>query len=436
MCYLWDPGLLWLHVGSDVLITSAYFTIPLVLVSLVVRARRDIKQDGLPGLKGLPYDWMFIAFGLFIVACGATHLFSVITVWKPVYWASGAAKAVTAVASVATAVALPPLVPRALSLVREARAGRRHLLDLERANGELRELYGKLRDLDRLKSEFFMNVSYELRTPLTLILGPSEKMLESGTLLPVHRRQAEAVYRNALHLLAHVDDLLEAGNLQFGAAVSHPTEVDFAHLVRQVAEHFQFAAAHRDMRMEVDTPASMVTHLDRSKTERIVLNLLSNAFKFTGRESHVRMHLEREEAEVGGTWAVLRIEDDGPGVPRELWEVVFEHFRQADGSMSRPAGGAGLGLSIARDFAAMQGGTITLGSSPLGGAALEVRLPVVSEPDGGAEAPDDRPLFVPPHIESTFSTEGAGSSEDVARRGWPSPCARRRAPRWHARLSC
>lgn len=97
-CYLWKPGLVWLHVASDLLIALAYYSIPLMLVYFV-RKRGD-----------LPFDWMFLMFGIFIVACGTTHLMEIWTLWHPTYWLSGFIKVITAFTSVSTAVLLVPIV--------------------------------------------------------------------------------------------------------------------------------------------------------------------------------------------------------------------------------------------------------------------------------------------------------------------------------------
>ena len=122
ICYLWKPELVWLHAVSDAVIALAYYAIPPALIYLVYRARREARALGMPGpARGLPYEWVYLAFGLFIVACGTTHVMGVINVWHPSYWLSGGVKVVTALASVATAIALPPLMPRAIALFREAR---------------------------------------------------------------------------------------------------------------------------------------------------------------------------------------------------------------------------------------------------------------------------------------------------------------------------
>src|SRR5580704_1881515 len=105
-CYLWNPGLVRLHLLTDLAIGFAYVAISLTLAYLVGKAKRD-----------MPFSWIFACFGLFIIACGATHFMEIWTLWTPLYWLSGTVKLVTAVASVATALVLPPLVPRSLALI-------------------------------------------------------------------------------------------------------------------------------------------------------------------------------------------------------------------------------------------------------------------------------------------------------------------------------
>src|SRR5436190_23348759 len=119
-CYLWDPGLMWLHLISDFLIAAAYFIIPFTLVNFV-RKRRD-----------LPFNWMFVCFGIFIIACGMTHVMEIITLWKPYYWVSGIVKAITALASVPTAILLIRLIPQVVNIPGPAvlRAANEALIEL------------------------------------------------------------------------------------------------------------------------------------------------------------------------------------------------------------------------------------------------------------------------------------------------------------------
>lgn len=145
-CLLWLPGLITLYVGSDTLIGLAYVSISATLIYLVYTTRRTI-----------PFQWVFVAFGIFIVACGTTHFLDVWTLWIPVYWLLGIVKLLTALASVITALALPPLVPRVVSLIRLAHVSDEHRRQLEQAHQELETLYEKSQELDRLKTAFFAN---------------------------------------------------------------------------------------------------------------------------------------------------------------------------------------------------------------------------------------------------------------------------------------
>src|ERR1700712_2286307 len=125
-CYLWIPSLVRLHVISDLAIAIAYIAISCTLVLFVRRAPASI-----------PFHWMFLAFGLFIVACAGTHLMELWTIWVPLYWLSGGVKLITALASVTTAVALPPLIPKARALLRTAALSQQHQGELEASNAAL-----------------------------------------------------------------------------------------------------------------------------------------------------------------------------------------------------------------------------------------------------------------------------------------------------------
>jgi signal transduction histidine kinase len=136
VCYLYDKQLIALHVGTDTLIWLSYVAISCTLLYLVRRTRREI-----------PFSWMFLAFGLFIVACGFTHLMEVVVLWKPLYWLSGDIKVVTALASVVTAIALPGLVPRVHEMVTAATISEHRRRQLEKTNAELRLLSARVMSL-------------------------------------------------------------------------------------------------------------------------------------------------------------------------------------------------------------------------------------------------------------------------------------------------
>lgn len=246
-CYLWKPGLIWLHVISDALIGLAYVGIGLALATFVRRGRGHI-----------PFSGMFVAFGIFIAACGATHFVEIWTLWTPVYWLAGGVKIVTAAASVFTALALPPLIPIALNTLTSARVSEQRREDLERAHLRLTEL-------DELKTQFFANVSHELRTPLTLILGPVDEMLRDSQIPDEDRRRLGTVQRNAELLLRHVNDLLDFAKLEAGRMEVHYARVDLATLVRRTGANFESVAMSNGLSFSLEAPETFPAEVDAAQ---------------------------------------------------------------------------------------------------------------------------------------------------------------------------
>src|SRR6185369_8191238 len=184
MCYLWKPGVLWLHIVSDALITLAYFSIPFTLVYFV-RKRRDLE-----------FNWMFVCFAVFIVACGTTHLMEILVIWHPVYWLSGCVKALTALASVPTAVLLLKLIPGALRLPSPA-ALRQANVELETEVGERRRAE---RELRRLADELERRVTERTQQAEAVNRDLHQALLE--------REEAGKSLRESEHLLRQVIDLV------------------------------------------------------------------------------------------------------------------------------------------------------------------------------------------------------------------------------------
>ena len=361
-CYLWLPGLLWLHVTSDLLIGAAYLGISVVLYLLVRKIR-------------LPFSPIFVAFGLFIGLCGLTHFMSVWVIWNPDYLLDGLVKAGTAAASVATALGLLYVKPGVELMADAARLSEERGKQLARAHAELEAVYAQVKQLDEVKSQFFANVSHELRTPLTLILGPLETLLADPSLTPGQRRQLQSMQRNGRSLLGHVNDLLDVAKLEVGQMSPRYAELDVAAWTRQVAARFDLAAEQRQLRYQLALPDQLTAQTDPEMLERVLVNLLANAFKFTPAGGEVRVALHADGAGEDGHF-VLAVADTGPGIRPDQQTLIFERFRQADGSPTRLHGGTGLGLSIARDFVALQGGRIEVASTPGAGACFTVRLPL------------------------------------------------------------
>ncbi len=247
---------------------------------------------------------------------------------------------------------------------------------LQGANEKITGLYAKTRELDELKTQFFANVSHELRTPLALILGPVVKRLAAGGLGDEERRDLQVVERNARLLHRHVSDLLDIAKLEAGKMDMRYARIDLVRMVRFVASHFEALAEEKRIRYIVEAPDALTAEVDAEKCQRILINFLSNAFKFTPVAGAVTLSLHAE-----GGLAVLRVRDDGPGVPVAMREVIFERFRQGEGGAARRFGGTGLGLAIAKEFADLHGGAIEVEDAPGHGAMFTVTLPLTA-PEG------------------------------------------------------
>jgi signal transduction histidine kinase len=245
-------------------------------------------------------------------------------------------------------------------------------------NRQLEALYEKVKRLDRLKTQFFANASHELRTPLALVLGPIEKVLADPALNKEQRRQIEAVERNSRLLLRRVNDLLDISRLEDGKLPLTYAETDLAALVRSVVANFESFARDHAITLSLDLPESAPAQVDSEKLQRVLLNLFSNAFKFVPDGGRVGCELRVQEDR-----AVLAIADNGPGVPPDMREAIFERFRQGDRNNVQPFGGSGLGLSIVQEFVRLHGGAVAASDAPGGGAVVSLELPLAAP--AGAE---------------------------------------------------
>jgi signal transduction histidine kinase len=276
--------------------------------------------------------------------------------------------------------------------------------ELRRREGELTRLYDQLHRVHAARTAFFANVSHELRTPLALILGPVEALLKSGAVGEAERRPLEVVRRNASSLLAHVTDLLDVAKVESGALDPRYAAVDLADLLRTSVAAFDGLAAERRVLVAVEAPPALPAEVDAAQIGRVLVNLLSNAFKFTpaGGTITCRLHADGDDA-------VLVVEDSGPGVAPDLRSRIFERFFRADDEQAQRAGGTGLGLAIARDFAVLHRGSVTVDDAAEGGARFTVRLP--------RSAPVGTALGAP----TTPDPRSAGAAVDSLRPPAPAP---------------
>ncbi len=241
-----------------------------------------------------------------------------------------------------------------------------------RAFEEERRRAEALAELDRAKTAFFSNVSHEFRTPLTLILGPlADELAEHVDVLPQRRHERiEAAHRNALRLLKLVNTLLDFARIEAGRmeAVYEPT--DLARLTAELAGNFHSACESAGLYLHVDCPPLPdAVYVDRQMWEKIVLNLLSNAFKFTlagGITVSIRPAEEKVE---------LSVRDSGIGIPADDLPHIFERFHRVKGAQGRTHEGTGIGLSLIRELVLFHGGSIAIESVLGVGSTFTVTIP-------------------------------------------------------------
>ena len=228
-----------------------------------------------------------------------------------------------------------------------------------------------LAEIDRAKTLFFSNVSHEFRTPLTLMLGPIEDTLaERETLSREQRERTEILHRNALRLLKLVNALLDFSRIEAGRvqAVYEPT--DLATLTTDLASSFRSAIEKAGMTLIVDCPTlDSVVYVDHEMWEKIVLNLLSNAFKYT-LEGSITVSLCQK-----GSMVELSVKDTGVGIPEEELPHMFERFHRVVGTKGRTYEGTGIGLSLVQELVKLHGGTVNVASTPGKGSTFTVSLP-------------------------------------------------------------
>ena len=252
------------------------------------------------------------------------------------------------------------------------------------ASEEQRRRADMLAALDRAKTDFFSNVSHEFRTPLTLMLGPIEDgLLDSAQPLPAPQRaRFELVRRNALRLEKLVNTLLDFSRVQAGRMEADVVAVDLAALTADLASGFRSVVESAGLAFEVRcAPLWPPARVDVAMWEKIVLNLVSNAFKFTF-EGGIAVTLEQH-----GMQARLTVADTGIGIEAAHRDKVFERFQRVAGARSRSYEGSGIGLALVHDLVELQGGSIGLDSVPGQGTSFVVTLPLRQEDAGPAVAP-------------------------------------------------
>lgn len=348
ICLLWFPGLITLFVGSDVLIGASYVSISTTLILLVYHARRSI-----------PFQWVFMAFGAFIVLCGIGHFVDILTLWMPVYWLSGTVRLLTAIASVTTAMALPWQFPKVFALIKnnEELKEAHRILDQEATsqNKPLTVLAQELIRASRMQRNFVAIASHETRTALAGIQGLSELMREGGSSPEEVKEYSADIFSESERLSRMINDLLDLEKMRSGRVEMKPERVDLNALIKKVVNHSRKTSKHT-FRLRLDTTLPNCV-CDSDKIEQVLTNLLSNALKYSPPEEEIAVG-SRVEQGMAQMWVL----DHGIGVPPESREEIFAPYSRV-GEQTRYIQGTGLGLSISREIMRAHGGRIWVESA-------------------------------------------------------------------------
>jgi signal transduction histidine kinase/CheY-like chemotaxis protein len=411
MCYLWDPAVLWLHVISDGLIAAAYYTIPFLLFYFV-RKRRDVAFKGI-----------FVAFGIFILACGTTHLMGAVTVWSPVYRLEGVIKAITAAASVATFAMLVPMMPALIALpspTQLARANQslaREIEERRTAEGEVRSINEDLEERvakrtaerraleDQLLQSQKMEavgrlaggVAHDFNNLLTVILGYNEMLRDRVRLDATAMEYADEVLRAAERASALTNQLLAFSRRQ----VAVPRVVDLNEIVQGIDKMLRRIIGE-DIQLEARlSPGIPAVKVDPSHIDQVIMNLAVNSRdampqggKLTIETAAVELTEEYADHHIAveaGHYVMLAVSDTGSGMDAATRERLFEPFF----TTKEKGKGTGLGLSIVYGIVKQNGGEILVYSEPGRGTAFKIYLPavmaaaeaVVRDGEGGAVVP-------------------------------------------------
>ena len=355
-CFLWDPFLTPLFVIADLLIGLAYVAISATLAWLVYRARGDI-----------PYHRIFLAFGVFILACGGTHFMDVLTLWIPAYYIQGYVKAVTAIASVGTAVALPPLVPRVLSLIATAKVSERRAAEI------------------RSRDEFLSVVAHEFKTPITALLGYTQLVQRRAADQLAERdcRALRVIGEQPLRLSRLVETLPDVSRLQLDRLHLERRPLDLGRLVERVVDELRGASPAHRIVVACGDAVELVG--DAVRLRQVLQNLIDNAVKYSPSGGLVRVSVERQ-----GGWAHLAVADEGIGIPPAALGHIFERFYRAENiGQHGDISGFGIGLYLVQELVAHHGGRVAVESVEGQGSTFTVSLPLGEAPVPAAGAVED-----------------------------------------------
>ncbi|AFY73490.1 signal transduction histidine kinase [Synechococcus sp. PCC 7502] len=396
-CYLWQPVLVYLNVAGDAIIGLSYYSIPITIIDFVRR-----RQD-------LPFNWIFVLFSIFILACGSGHFADIWTLWFPDYWLSTGIKVITAAVSLITAIAIVAQIPKALALpspaqlrdantkleaeILQRQKTQEYLeksekllasynLDLEqlvKARTQELELAKQAAEFaNKAKSSFLANISHELRTPLNAVIGFTELMLKDSSFLESQRQNLRIVNSSGSHLLSLINNVLNMSRIEAGQDQTEITLVNLPELMETLRSMLSLKAKTKNIDLSIiyapNSPNLIET--DERKLKQVLINLVGNALKFT-HQGHVQVFVGFN-SQPDRSSLQIAVKDTGIGIPEVEISQIFTPYNPVSG---RSPDGTGLGLFLSKKLIESLGGTIQVSSQLGQGTTFSFDLPVTIIPE-------------------------------------------------------
>ncbi len=344
VAYNGEQVLLWLHVATDLATGLSYVWISAVMAWLLYCVR-----------DALPFHTVGIAFTAFIVSCGASHLAHVWTMFLPNHWAEATIKGVMAVASVATAFALPPVVPVVVGLVRSAQLSEQRAAEI------------------RSRDEFLSVAAHEFKTPITTITAYTQMLRRrlADTLAPRDQRALTVVGEQTERLTGLVETLLDLSRIETGRLVVERATLSLTALIVRLVDELAPISEQHPLTLAGDAHEVTVTG-DAQRLRQVFQNLLSNAIKYSPQGGPIAVALEMVDGR-----ARVSVTDHGIGIPPEALPYLFDRFYRA-GNVDQHGvlPGFGIGLYVVKEIVEQHGGTISVESAEGRGSTFTVALPL------------------------------------------------------------
>lgn len=362
-CGNWSEFHGWLYIISDLAIWASYFAIPILLLRFVTK-----KSD-------IPLPSVFWLFGAFILLCGLTHLIDAVIFWFPMYRLSALTRFVTAIISIITVISLVKLLPAAFSL-KTSKQFEEELEKRKLVEASLIEAKNKAQESEQTKEQFLANMSHEIRTPMSAIIGFSQ-LFENSNLTDEERVWMNAIRQSGENLLVIINDILDFSKINADKMEFEIKPIDLKEITENTLIMFSEKVKTKGIGFNINIDKNLPNWVmgDRVRISQIILNLVSNAIKFT-EVGEVNVYLQLEHEFDDKIILKLNVTDTGIGIPEIKHQLVFETFTQATPNTNSKFGGTGLGLPITKKLIELMGGSIDVFSSEGKGSTFIAHIPL------------------------------------------------------------